>query len=129
MTWVLVDFDTHMGRGFEKYVPIGVWVTLPNGGLDVRYLDDVTEGDHPGFENYLRTYQELEQHLDAWRAGQEEPDFPALLEWCQEMTYLGFRFRTLAEIEEMTLDEAFERYVVRAEALPVPDWLEGLQVG
>lgn len=130
MTWVLVDFDTHMGRDFDAQVPIGVWVTRPDGGVDLRYLTEVTEGDHPGFDNYLRTYQQLEEHLDAWRAGTAQPDFEELLQWVTETAYLGFKFSTLAEFdEEISLDEAFDRFVVNGEPLPVPEWLEEVQIG
>lgn len=120
MATVLVDFDTHMGRDFEVQRPIGVWLTRADGGIDLRYRPEVEDGEDPGNDNYLLTYQSLEEFVDGWRGGTMTPDFAALLEYLSETTYLGRCFRTFSEVpDEMTIDEAYERFVVNEEALPV----------
>jgi hypothetical protein len=130
MRTVMVDFDTSGGREFDVQRPIGVWLTRPEGGIDVRYRQEVEDGEDPGFTNYFRTVRQLEDWVDGWRAGRMNPNFSEILEWAAETGYLGFRYRTVAEVEDsVTIDEAYERFVEKGEALPSPEWLEGIQIG
>lgn len=127
MSYVLVDFDTHLGRGFEVQRPIGVWVTLDPFGVAFHYRTEVEEGEDPGYENYMRTFRALEGPLQAWRAG-EEIQFATWLEYVSETTYLGTAFRTFGFLEDpITIDEAFRRFVLDEE--PLPDSEVTLDVG
>lgn len=120
MAVVLVDFDTHGGRDFAVVKPIGVWVTRDDGGLDVRYLPEVEDANDPGHDNYMRTLMMLEPFLNAWRSGGGVQDFRSHLIYLAETSYLGFTFRTIAEID-VGADEAYDRFVVKQEPLPVQE--------
>jgi hypothetical protein len=111
----MVDFATPI-RSMESYFPIGVWCASPDGSsVELRYQSEVEEEPH---DNYLRTMSVLGGVLDAWRRGDA-------VRWDVELVraagndYLGLRFRTLSQVDdEVTIDEAYEQFVVRQEPLP-----------
>jgi hypothetical protein len=93
----------------------------------LKYRSEVEDAEDDGHDNYLRTLRSLEEFVDQWRSGQGKPDFPALLEYVTEVGYLGWTFRTVGVVDDpITISEAFERFVMDEEPLPVS---EELQVG
>ena len=119
MRVVMVDFDTSRGTDFGKVRPIGVFLASPDGkAVVLRYRP---EDEEEPSDNYFGTMTYVQPFLDEWRHG-----FPVawsqLLVRMEEQTYLGLRFRTVSLVpDEMTVEEAFERFVVKAEPLPVVD--------
>ena len=130
MRAVLVDFDTSgPRRGFDSVRPIGILLErVGSPGFDSMYLEGVTDGEDPGHDNYVRTMQAVELFREMWDKGEapqgvtEATETRALLTYLADNSYLGVRLRSLGLVpDETTLGEAFETYVVRAEALPVSD--------
>jgi hypothetical protein len=118
---VMVDFDTSSGRDFAALRPIGVWVAHDDGSIEVRYLPEVEDGEDLAHANYLRTLRSIEEPLQEFRSGTARPDFHEILRWITEGSYLGLSYRTVASIGSITLDEAWRRFVIDQEALPVQD--------
>lgn len=122
---ILVDFDTEPGREFDDLRPIGVLLeSLDPIGFTSRYLAAVTEEQDSGHDNYLRTMSAVEELRTGWEVGEPEAVTAAsvveFFVWLADNSYLGLRFRTLGMVDEaVTLDEAFDLYVVQASPLRV----------
>lgn len=114
---VLVDFETNPEGDIELYRPIGVVLVSPDGrDVEVRYTDEAA--DEPS-DNYLRTTAYLQPHLDEWRHGQADFEWRDILVRMVEGAVLTLRFHTIATVpDEMTIDEAYERFVLQQEPLP-----------
>lgn len=123
---VLIDFRTegHLGREFDSIKPIGILMERADGrGFESRYLPEVTEDQDAGHDNYVRTMQATDEFRDAWNNG-----FPVavtvgeLFTYLADQSYLGTRFRSLGMVDDgVTIEDAYRRYVVGAEPLPVLD--------
>ena len=125
MAVIMGDFDTSGGRDFEALRPIGVWLTQADGGISLRYRPEVEDGEDVGHDNYLRTLRSLEDPVDQWRAGKALPDFAELLVRVSDSSYLGLTFRTIGIVDDaMSIDEAFERFVIAEEPLPPSEELD-----
>lgn len=124
MRAILVDFDTEPGRAFEDVRPIGVLVEREGGsGFESLYLEAVTEEGDSGHDNYVRTMAQTQEFRDRWDLGEDVgAPVSTYFEYLAESGYLGLRLRTLGFLDDgVTLQEAFDQYVVRAEPLVASD--------
>ncbi len=123
---ILIDFDTELFRTFEDQRPIGVLLERGNGdpGFDTQYLFTVTDDeDETGHDNYMQTAQAVEEFRSAWDQGAPvEIRVADLFTYLADQSYLGLRLRTLSKVDDsVTLEEAFNLYVVGETPLPVLD--------
>jgi len=125
--FVLVDFDTERrdGRDFEVVRPIGVLLERDTEGFESLYLDEVTEGRDTGSDNYRRTMEAVDEFRTKWDTGQPvEITVGQLFTYLSVGSYLGLRYRTVGMLDDgVTIEEAFQTYVVDRE--PLPELREG----
>lgn len=124
MRTILVDFDTEPGRNFDDVRPIGVLLERFEGaGFDSMYLESVTEEGDSGHDNYVRTMTETQEFRDRWDAGEDVgAPVSAYFTYLADNSYLGLRLRVLGKVDDgVTLQEAFDKYVVRAEPQVLQD--------
>lgn len=123
MKAILVDFDTEPGRDFADVRPIGVLLERkPGEGFDSLYLQTVTDDeDDTGHDNYVRTMNATEAFREIWDKGLDaEPiaTVEELFTYLATNGYLGLRLRALGKVDDaVTLEEAFDLYVVQAKPL------------
>lgn len=123
---ILVDFDTELFRTFEDQRPIGVLLERGNGepGFESQYLQTVTDDEEEtGHDNYVRTMQVVDEFRAAWnQGGTVDISVPELFTYLADNSYLGLRLRSLGKVDDgVTLEEAFDLYVVVESPLPVMD--------
>lgn len=122
MKAVLVDFDTVVGRDFSRIHPIGLFLETPEGGIEMRWRTVFEDGEADS-DNYLRTLKAVESWLEGWRSGslpEGAPTARQMLTYLADQSYLGTRYRSISMLEDdVSLEEAFKRFVVHEEPLPV----------
>lgn len=122
---IVIDFVLGEGEsGFTAAQPIGVILENDSGGVDIRYRDEAIESDSsPVNEAYMSTMLYLERWLQAWRSGEAEVDWEQVLTKLADSSYLSIRYRNISRVgDEMTIEDAYETFVVEGEPLPiVPD--------
>ncbi len=125
---ILVDFDTERSRDFEEIRPIGILLERGDRpGFDSQYLQSVTDDeDETGHDNYVRTMEATELFRELWDKGDTlegiggETSVAQLFTYLADNSYLGLRLRSLGMVDDaVTLQAAFEMYVVNGEPLPV----------
>lgn len=118
---MLVDFDAEAGFNFDEMRRIGVVIEDGSGGVSLRYRSEVIEDEaDTGFLDYVRTLQRIEPFLEAWNRRAESQDWRVIFTRLANESYLGLRFRVVSLVEdEVTVDDAYERYVVNGEDIPV----------
>lgn len=119
---ILVDFDTEPGRSFDRVRPIGVLLErVGRAGFDTQYLEVVTEEGDSGHDNYVRTMEVTNEFSLRWDKGDELKGMATVRElftYLADQSYLGLRLRSLGDVDDgVTLQEAFELYVVQQEPL------------
>ncbi len=118
---MLIDFDAEVGFTFDEMPRIGVLIEDGQGGLVIRYRREIEEQEAlTGHQDYKQTVEAITPAIDAWNNEAEKIDWRALLTRLANQSYLGLRFRVVTLVDdEMTLDEAFARYVEGDELIPV----------
>lgn len=119
---ILVDFDTEgpLSRSFDEVTPIGVLLEDAVEGFLVKYLESVTEEQDFGHDNWVRMMSKVEGVVEEYRKQGGTFDAARLFTYLADNSYLGLRLHSVGLVEDgMTIDEAFSRFVVNQEPLPV----------
>lgn len=110
---VVIDYDTLGSFEIEDFVPIGVVIEDGTGDVAIRYTLEAVDDVHPRYQAMVR---HLESSREAWNRRAEEQDWTQIFGRLVNQSYPGIKFRIGTFVEdEMTVDEAFERFVVRRE--------------
>lgn len=119
---ILVDFNTEgaLSRNFDEVEPIGVLLEDEIEGFRTLYSTAVTESQGPGHDNWIRTLAAVAAQLMGYQKRGEPLDVPELFTYLADNSYLGLRLRAVGRVDdEMTIQEAFDRFVVNREPLPL----------
>ncbi len=119
---ILIDFDTEgpLSRNFDEVIPIGVLLEDAVEGFVTKYLESVTEDQDSGHDNWVRTMSKVEGVVEEYRKQGGTFEAARLFTYLADNSYLGLRLHSVGLVDDgMTIDEAFSRFVVKREPLPV----------